>query len=98
MKRTVSAVEARQRLGELLEGVFYRGDEVIIERAGKRMGVVIPVERYAIILQNRQHLEELIARTRAANKDVPEDEFEREVTAAIAEVRRARRRKRASGE
>ncbi len=32
MKRTVSAIEFRRNLGEILEGVFYRGDEVRIER------------------------------------------------------------------
>ena len=36
MKRKVSAVEARRRLGEILEGVYYRGDEVVIERAVRR--------------------------------------------------------------
>jgi hypothetical protein len=35
MKRRLSAVEARKRFGELLEGVHYRDDEVVIERAGK---------------------------------------------------------------
>ncbi|MBI2767008.1 MAG: type II toxin-antitoxin system prevent-host-death family antitoxin [Chloroflexi bacterium] len=33
-ERTVSALDARRRLGELLESVYHRGDEVIIERAG----------------------------------------------------------------
>jgi prevent-host-death family protein len=40
VKRTVSALDARRRLGELLESVYHRGDEVIIERAGKPMAVV----------------------------------------------------------
>ena len=37
---------ARKNLGELLEGVYYRGDEVIVERAGKPMGVLIPIAQY----------------------------------------------------
>lgn len=45
MKRRISAVEARKRLGDILESVHYRGDEVVIERAGKPMAVVIPAER-----------------------------------------------------
>lgn len=98
MKRTVSAVEARQRLGELLEGVFYRGDEVIIERAGKRMGVVIPIDRYAVMLQNRERLRALIEQIQASAKPLPEAEVEREIATAIAEVRRARRRKAAAGQ
>jgi prevent-host-death family protein len=46
MKRTLSAVEARQKLGEILESVYYRGDEVVIERAGKPMAVVVPARLY----------------------------------------------------
>ena len=40
MRKTVSAMEARRRFGELLEDV-YRGDEVIIERNGKPMAAVL---------------------------------------------------------
>jgi prevent-host-death family protein len=47
--RTVTAQEARQRLGELLENAR-RGDEMIIERAGRPMGVVISPLRYELAL------------------------------------------------
>jgi len=43
MKRRLSAVEARKKLGEVLDGVYYRGDEVVIERAGKPLAVVVPI-------------------------------------------------------
>ena len=46
MKRRLSAVEARKKLGEVLDGVYYRGDEVVIERAGKPLAVVVPVKLY----------------------------------------------------
>ncbi len=87
MKRTVSAVEARKRLGEILESVYYRGDEVIIERAGKPMVVVIPAERYATMLQNRERLFDLIEKAQERNKDVPYEVIQREVDLAIREVR-----------
>jgi prevent-host-death family protein len=45
MKRKLSAVEARKKFDEILKGVYYRGDEVVIERAGKPMAVVIPTHR-----------------------------------------------------
>ena len=87
MRRRVSAVEARKRLGEILEGVYYRGDEVIIERAGKAMAVVIPAERYRALEQSRERLFELVDRVQESNKDVPFETIEREVAAAIEEVR-----------
>src|SRR5436190_328447 len=60
MKRTISAMEARQHFGEVLEGVRYRGDEVVIERAGKPMAVVIPTERYEALEQARDRMFELM--------------------------------------
>lgn len=87
MKRTVSAMQARQRLGELLEGVYYRGDEVVIERAGKTMGVVIPAGRYAAMERTRERMWELIEKAQARNRDVPIEEIERDIDEAIREVR-----------
>ena len=37
MRQSISAVEARQKLGELLNRVALRQEEIIIERAGKKL-------------------------------------------------------------
>ncbi len=87
MKRKVSAGEARKRLGELLEWVFYRGDEVVIERAGKPMAVVIPVERYKALQREEERLWGFIERAQKATADVPYEEIEHDIERAIAEVR-----------
>jgi PHD/YefM family antitoxin component YafN of YafNO toxin-antitoxin module len=60
MKRTVSAMEFRRNLGEILEGVFYRGDEVKIERNGKLMGVIVSPERYEQTERSRHELLEMV--------------------------------------
>jgi prevent-host-death family protein len=93
MKRRLSAVEARKKFGEILEGVYYRGDEVVIERAGKPMAVVIPISRYEAIERSRERLLQLIEKAQERNKDVPYEVIERDVAAAIAEVRRQPRRR-----
>jgi prevent-host-death family protein len=41
--KTVNALKARQKLGTLLEEVFYQDAQYIIERAGKPMAAVVPV-------------------------------------------------------
>jgi prevent-host-death family protein len=92
MKRRLSAVEARKRFGEILEGVYYRGDEVVIERAGKPMAVVIPTSRYEAIERSRERLFDLIEKAQERNKDVPYEVIERDVAEAIAEVRGPSRR------
>jgi prevent-host-death family protein len=87
VKRIVSAVEARKRLGEILERVYYRGDEVVIERAGKVMGVIVPADRYAAIERSRERLFALIEEVQERNRDVPYDVIQQEVAAAVAAVR-----------
>ncbi len=98
MKRTLTAMEARRKFGEMLEDVR-RGDEVVIERAGKIMGVMIPPERYQSIERRRAEalktLEEIQAEVRARTKNIPPAEIDRMVDEAVREVRgksRARRR------
>ena len=93
MKRRISAVEARKRLGEILESVFYRGDEVVIERAGKAMAVVIPAERYEAMERSRERLFELVEKNWEQNKDIPYDEVERGVQKAVEGARGPRRGK-----
>lgn len=44
--KTISAYQARQKFGELLETVHYRDDEVTILRSGKPMAVLISPNRY----------------------------------------------------
>jgi prevent-host-death family protein len=92
MKRTLSAVEARKRLGEILEGVYYRGDEVVIERAGKPMAVVLPMDRYEVIERARERFFELMSKSWDANKDVPLEQIERDVDEAVGALRTERRK------
>ena len=95
MKRTVSAMEARGKFGELLESVLYRGDEVVIERAGKVMGVLISPTKYLLLEQNRERM----YRALSENPETPPvayEEAERIATEAVRDLRkkgtRSRRR------
>ncbi len=46
MVKRIPALKARQQLGMLLDEVRYRGAEVIVERGGRAVAVVVPVEAY----------------------------------------------------
>ena len=46
MLRKISAVKVRQNLGEVMNEVALRGDDYIIERAGKPLVAIIPMEKY----------------------------------------------------
>ena len=87
VKRRISAVDARKRLGEILEGVYYRGDEVVIERAGKPMAVVIPANRYEVLERSRERFFELVEENWEHNKGVPYEEIEQAIEQAMREVR-----------
>ena len=41
--RTINAVKAREKFGQLLDEVYYKGDLVIIERDGRPMAAIIPL-------------------------------------------------------
>lgn len=45
MAETVSTMEVRQRIGDLLNRVALRHDEFIIERKGVALAALVPVER-----------------------------------------------------
>jgi prevent-host-death family protein len=46
MERVMSATEARVHFGEVLKAVAEQGDTVIVERAGQRLAVVVPLSDY----------------------------------------------------
>ena len=46
MTETVSALKARKNLGELLDKAHYQSDSFIIERAGKEIAAIVPLEDY----------------------------------------------------
>jgi prevent-host-death family protein len=45
MQEKVSTIDVRQRIGDLLNRVALRHDEFIIERKGKPLAALVPVER-----------------------------------------------------
>jgi prevent-host-death family protein len=45
MTEKISTIEVRHRLGDILNRVAHRNDQFIIERKGKPLAAVVPVER-----------------------------------------------------
>jgi prevent-host-death family protein len=85
--KKVNALKARQQLGQLLEEVYYRGDQYIIERAGKPMAAVVPVWFVDAWQQRRDAFFAMIDAVHACNADVPPEVIEREVAEAVQHVR-----------
>jgi prevent-host-death family protein len=62
MAEKVSTMDVRQRIGDLLNRVALRHDEFIIQRKGKPLAALVPVERLEQMRRMaRQGLRELLA-------------------------------------
>jgi len=90
MRKTVSAMRARGKLGQILEEVYYRGDQYVIKRAGKAMAAVVPVEQYEQWRRERDAFFDAVEAIRAENADVPPERVVQDVAAAKRAARRRR--------
>jgi prevent-host-death family protein len=96
MVKTVNALKARQNLGQLLEEVYYKGDQYVIERAGKPMAAVVPLWQLEEWQKRRAQFFAAVEEVQQQNQQVKPEIIEQEVREAIRAVRTpARRRKKA---
>ena len=87
MTIVVGAREARQRFADLIGRVGYGKEVAIVERSGKPMMALIPIELYEQLVAEREARFQVLDRIRMRLPDIPEEEIERDVNQAIAEVR-----------
>lgn len=88
MTKTTTAIKARKNLGQLLEGAYYRGDEFVIERAGKPMAVLIPIQEFRRWQEQREADFALFDEVRAKAKKTKPEKVEQDVAEAITKVRK----------
>jgi prevent-host-death family protein len=90
----VSAIKARHNLGQLLEQVYYKGDQYVIERAGRPMAAVVPVWQVEDRQKRRERLFGMVEDVWRKNEKRKPEVLEREVAAAVRAVRKQSGRKR----
>jgi len=94
MVKTVNALKARQNLGQLLEEVYYKGDQYVIERAGKPMAAVVPLWQLEEWQKRREQFFAAVEEVQQQNHKVKPEVIEAEGREAIRAVRtKASRRK-----
>jgi len=54
MQKKISAMKARQNLGQIMNEVAIRGDDYIIERAGKPLVAIIDMDKYQQLQGERE--------------------------------------------
>jgi len=85
--KRIGAREARHKFSDLMGSVHYRGQAVIIERSGKPMVAVIPIDVYDQLIAEREARFQVLDRIRDRLPDLSPEEVERDVAEAIAAVR-----------
>ena len=84
--KEVSAMNARQRFGELLDQVYHRNDQFIIKRANKPMAAVVSIDSYNQFLKQREKDFSILDQIWAKVPRVSQKDAEADIAAAIAEV------------
>jgi prevent-host-death family protein len=85
MLKTVSAIKVRQNLGQLMNEVALRDDEYIVERSGKPLVAIIPIEKYLNMKGKREEFFRLYRSLQAqADASAAVDE---EISEAVAAAR-----------
>lgn len=88
MAERVSTIDVRQRIGDLLNRVALRRDEFVIERKGKPLAALVPIERLEQMRRfARRHALELLEK----QKQSPVTE-EQALEIALEAQRSARKR------
>ncbi len=92
MQREATAMTVRQNLGELLNEVQYKHDEIVITKAGKPVAAIIDMVAYEQIRRrNVGEFERLWAEYSKGFDDLTEDQQMQLATEMVAEVRAERR-------
>jgi len=87
MIKTLTAIKARQNLGEVLEEVYYNGDQFIIERAGKPMAAVVPLWQVQARKKHQERVFGMLDKLWEAPPAAQPATFAREVSEAMRAVR-----------
>ena len=89
MTEKITTLEVRQRLGDILNRIALRNDQFIIERKGKPLAAVVPVERFEQMRRAaRMHLLQVLERR---NGKPSEAQAERIADEAKHRTRKTRR-------
>lgn len=88
MLKTISAIKARQNLGQLMNEVSLKEDEYIIERAGKPLVAIIPIEQYMSIKKDRADFFSMVSEMQRSSDA---ENIETDIEEAVKHYRRPKK-------
>jgi hypothetical protein len=94
MIKEAPAVKLRQNLGEILAGIQYKGDSVVILKDGKPVAAMIDIGLFERIRAMESRFAQLTSKIQKAFSGLSDDEFEGLVDDAVKAARSARKARR----
>jgi prevent-host-death family protein len=90
MTQTINASTARQEFSKILNKVFREEARIVVEKSGIPVAAIIPAEdlkRLDQLEKERVDRFRILDEVKAAFKDIPEAEIEKETDKALSRVR-----------
>jgi prevent-host-death family protein len=90
MTQTINASTARQEWSKILNKVFREETRIVVEKSGIPVAAIIPAEdlkRLDQLEKERADRFRILDEVKAAFKDIPEAEIEKETDKALSRVR-----------
>lgn len=89
MLKTIGAMKARQNLGQVMNEVALRGDDYIVERAGKPLVAIIPIEKYQRLERDWAAFWQEVKNFQEGVKDADPAELDAAIAEAVAAAKKA---------
>lgn len=88
MLKTISAIKVRQNLGQVMNEVALKDDEYIVERAGKPLVAIIPIEQYQSMKKERDEFFRMVDEIREGMTPAEDSVVDAEIEEAIRSYRK----------
>jgi prevent-host-death family protein len=88
MLKKLSAIKARQNLGQIMNEVSLKGDDYIIERAGKPLVAIISMEKFQILQKEREEILRALDKIWGKMRGEKPETLEKTIGEAVKSARR----------
>lgn len=90
MLKRISAIKARQNLGQVMNEVALKEDEYIVERAGKPLIAIIPIEEYQRMKKEKDEFFQMFEKVQKGVRHGSEKTIDIEIEAAVRSSRKGK--------
>jgi len=87
----IGARDLRQKFAEILGKVGFGGDVAVVERSGKPMAAIIPIEMYQQLIAEHEARFQIVEKIQNTQQARPIEELEKDVNEAIKRARGGKR-------